>query len=197
VRAALPLLLTCAAALALAGDAAARGGDYHVEGGSAYHRAQVRAALEASSFDWNAVPAHVTVHLVRGAAPTASPGHVWLDPRLLEAGVFSWAIVQDEYAHQVDFFLLGEEQRRILNALLGTEVWCYGERPGLSHAAYGCERFTSTFVWAYWPVAANSYRPRSVADEAAAMDPVRFRRILPALIAGGGVPELWVAARAG
>jgi hypothetical protein len=196
VRAAPSVLATCAAALTLVGGAAARGGDYHVEGGSAFHRAQVRAALEASSFDWNAVPAHVTVHIAPGAAPTAAPGHIWLDPRLLDAGIFSWAVVQDEYAHQVDYFLLGEAQRRLLNGLLGTEVWYRSERPGLRHAAYGSERFTSTFVWAYWPVAANSYRPRSAADEAAAMDPVRFRRILPALIAGGGMPELWVAARA-
>lgn len=196
MRAVPSVLATCAAALALAGGAAARGGDYDFEGGSAFHRAQVRGALEASSFDWSVVPAHITVHILRGAAPAATPGHIWLDPRLLEAGIFSWAVVQDEYAHQVDFFLLGEEQRRILNGLLRTEVWCYADRPGLPHAAYGCERFTSTLVWAYWPVASNSYRPRSVADEAAAMDPVRFRLILPALIASGEVPLLGFAARA-
>lgn len=193
MRAALSLLAACAAALAVAGGAAARGGDYHVEGGSAFHRAQVRSALEASAFDWSAVPAHVTVYVVPGAAPTASPGHIWLDPRLLEAGIFSWAIVQDEYAHQVDFFLLGEQQRRLLNSLLRTQVWCHGDRPGLPHAAYGCERFTSTLVWAYWPVAANSYRPRRAADEGAAMDPARFRLVLSALIAGGDVPLFWSA----
>jgi hypothetical protein len=185
----------CAVALAFAGGAAARGGQYEFDGGTAFHRAQVRGALEASVFDWNAVP-HVTVHIVPGAAPTASPGHIWLDPRLLEAGIFSWAVVQDEYAHQVDFFLLGEAQRRALNRLLGTEVWYRSERPGLPHAAYGSERFTSTFVWAYWPVPANGYRPRGRAHEAAAMDPHRFRLILPALIATGELPPVWSFARA-
>ncbi len=185
MRAALPLLCALAASLVLAGGAAAHGGTYEIDGGTRAQRAQIRAALAASMFDWSAVPATVTVHLVRGARAVATPGHIWIDPALLDAGIFSWAIVQDEYAHQVDFFLLDDAKRRLLTRLLRGEVWCHADQPGLPHAAYGCERFTSMLVWAYWPVSVNAYRPRGRTDEAAAMSPTRFRTLVSHLLWSG------------
>ena len=182
MRAATLLLCVFATSLALAGGAAAHGGTYEIEGGSAAHRAQIRSALAASMFDWSTVPATVTVHVVRGARTLATPGHIWIDSALLDAGIFSWAIVQDEYAHQVDFFLLDDPKRQLLTRLLRGQVWCHGDRPGLPHAAYGCERFTSMLVWAYWPVEVNAYRPRRAADEAAAMAPARFRTLVSHLL---------------
>ena len=180
-----PLLAACAAllaALALAPATLAAGGDYAFDGGTPSERAQVVAALDASSFDWSLVPAQVTVHIVAGAAAHATPGEIWLDPALLRAGVFSWAIVQDEYAHQVDFLALDDLDRRVLDAALGARVWCHADVAGLPHSAYGCERFTSTFVWAYWPSRENAYRPQSRHDESAAMPRLRFRRLLASLL---------------
>lgn len=187
-RLALSLCASLGALLLWAGSALAGGGTYSFVGGAPRHHDQVRAALEASSFDWSLVPGRVTVHIVPGVPPLATPGEIWLDSGLLEAGVFSWAIVQDEYAHQIDFLLLDDRQRQLLNALLGGRVWCHADLPGLPHSAYGCERFTSTFVWAYWPHAANAYRPLSRNDEAAAMEPARFRALVGSLLLEGDDP---------
>ena len=65
----------------------------------------------------------------------------------------------DEYAHQVDFFVLDPSRRAVLQQRLGASAWCY-EVSGLAHGANGCERFTSMVAWAYWPSKDNSYRPR-------------------------------------
>jgi hypothetical protein len=169
------------ASLALPGTAFAGGGNYGFDGGTRAQQSQVRAALEASSFDWGAVPAHVTVHIRRGTPTQATPGHIWLDAALVDSGRFAWAAIQDEYAHQVDFFLFDTATRSRLTAELGARDWCYGVR-GLAHAEYGCERFASTLVWAYWPSKHNAYRPSSRRDESAAMEPRRFRALLTSLL---------------
>ena len=64
-------LIALLAALALTGSAQAAGGNYVFEGGNAKARAQVTAALEASSFDWNVVPVQVTIHIGAGNTPHA------------------------------------------------------------------------------------------------------------------------------
>ncbi len=89
--------------------------------------------------------------------------------------------MQDEYAHQVDFFLLSDEQRSVLNDVLGARVWCHADHPGLAHASYGCERFSSSLVWSYWPSAANAYRPVKAGSEAS-LPPWRFRSVLGSLL---------------
>ena len=170
-------LTVLAAAFALTGEAAAVGGRYSVLGGTHAQRAQVRAALNVSEFDWSIVPARITIHVARGAHPHAKPGHVWLDSHLLDSGRFSWAIVQHEYAHHVDFFLLDPASRALFNAALGGLDWC-GAVTGLHHAAYGCERFASTLSWAYWPSEHNVLRPEADTDEAAAMAAPLFRELL-------------------
>lgn len=170
------------AVLALPAPAAARGGDYLLEGGSEAARTQVRRALDASAFDWGIVPARVVIHVGPGFPNRSTPGHIWLDERLLAAGRFSWAVVQDEYAHQVDFFLLDDDRRRSLAEKLGTSFWSRGEAPGLGHSEYGAERFASTLVWAYWPSRHNAYRPRSPRDEAGALAPSGFRSLLASLL---------------
>jgi len=180
-RAAAGTLAAALATLAFTPAALATGGNYVFVGGGAADRAQVRAALTASRFDWNVVPVQIQIHLVRGVSAYATPGNVWLDPNLLRAGVFSWAVVQDEYAHQVDFFVLDDGQRAVLKDMLGTHVWCHADHPGLAHAAYGCERFTSSLVWAYWPSPNNAYRPSSPHAEAS-VDPWRFRYVLGSLL---------------
>jgi hypothetical protein len=174
-------LVVLAVVLSLAGEAAAVGGRYTVLGGTPAHRAQVRAALNASAFDWSRVPARITIHVAPGAHPHAVPGHIWLDESLLASGRFSWAIVQHEYAHQVDFFLLDPASRAFLNAALGGLDWC-GAVTGLHHAAYGCERFASTLAWAYWPSPHNALRPDEGNDEAAAMPAPEFRSLLSTLL---------------
>ena len=172
----------CAALLAVPA-ARAGGGTYVFDGGTPADHAQVRAALDASSFDWSLVRTTVAIHIGSFPYPHATPGDIWLDARLVRAGVFSWALIQDEYAHQIDFFLLDDMQRTFLNSVLGGRVWCHADLPGLPHADYGCERFTSTFVWAYWPTRDNVYRPLTAADESAALPAHEFRALLDSLLA--------------
>jgi hypothetical protein len=183
MRRALLLALTLAA-LVLPGTASARGGDYVFDGGTREQRWQVRAALEASSFDWSVVADTVTIHIHSDVPTQATPGHIWLDARLVGSGRFAWAAIQDEYAHQVDFSLFDEATRERLTEELGARDWCYGVA-GLEHAAYGCERFASTLVWAYWPSRDNAYRPTSPRDESAAMSPRRFRALVTDLLGIG------------
>ena len=99
----------------------------------------------------------------------------------MDTGRFSWGVVQHEYAHEVDFFLLDETKRAFLGQTLGGKDWCYGVL-GLTHAQYGCERFASTLAWSYWPSSYNSMKPASAKDESASMAPAKFRALLATLI---------------
>jgi hypothetical protein len=175
------VLLAFLTSLALPGTALAGGGSYVFDGGTRAQQREVRSALNASSFDWNVVPARVTIHVRPRLATQAARGHIWLDADLIDAGRFAWAAIQDEYAHQVDFFRFDAATRASLTGQLGARDWCYGVR-GLSHSEYGCERFASTLVWAFWPSKDNAYRPTSANDESAAMAPARFRSLLSALL---------------
>ena len=154
------------------------------DGARPAERSTVRAALNASAFDWSVVPQRVTIHVGEIGASHSTPGHIWLDRGLLAAGRFAWPTVMDEYAHQVDFVVLDPFRRSVLQQRLGASAWCY-EKAGLSHSAYGCERFSSMVAWAYWPSKDNAYRPESRSDESAAMPAPEFRRLLASLV---GVP---------
>lgn len=182
------VLVATVAVMALAGFAApagAAGGSYVFDGGTAAQRATVRNALRASLFPWSIVPRTITIHIVDGGDSYAQPGGVWLDGDLLRAGRFSWGVVQHEFAHQVDFFLLdGAMRARLLGELKGT-AWST-EVPGLAHAQYAGERFASTLAWAYWPSSENAMAPSSVGDESGAVTPGRFRGLLAELL---GVKE--------
>jgi len=179
------LLLACSiASLVLPASALARGGDYAFDGGTKAQRSQVHAALAASSFDWSAVPTRVTIHIQPDIPTQATPGHIWLDARLVSSGRFAWAAIQDEYAHQVDFSRFDAATRQNLTGQLGARDWCYGVT-GLRHAEYGCERFASTLVWAFWPSKDNAYRPTSSSDESAAMAPQQFRTLVSGLLGIG------------
>lgn len=182
--------LAAVAVLAPAG-ASAGGGDYAFTGGTPRQQAQVTGALAASSFDWGIVP-RVTVHIGPYGVSHSTPGHVYLDARLLDAGTFSWATVLDEWAHQLDFLVLGPAQRAVLAERLGGAAWCY-EVPGLAHGAYGCERFSSMVAWAYWPSPDNAYRPRGPSDESATLPADEFRALLDGLL---GRPRLAASAAA-
>jgi hypothetical protein len=168
-------------ALALTGQALAGGGNYAFDGGTAHERSAVRAALEASSFDWGLVPVQVTIHIAPGLSSEAARGEIWLDADLLDSGRFAWGTIQHEYAHQVDYFLLDDAKRAQLQAALGGSDWCYSV-PGLAHGAYGCERFASTLAWAYWPSVYNAMRPGSPEDEAGSLSPRPFRELLGRLL---------------
>lgn len=182
----LPLVLGLFALLPA--TAFAGGGDYVFDGGTGHQQAQVRNALEASSFDWSLVPRRVTVHIGPYGTSRSTPGDVWLDARLLDAGSFAWATVMDEYAHQLDFFVLDAPRRAVLQQRLGADAWCY-ELPGLSHGRNGCERFASMVAWAYWPTRENAYGGSA---EASAMPAAEFRALLSDLI---GAPRAVASAR--
>jgi hypothetical protein len=175
------ILAVTLAALALPASALAGGGDYSFEGAKPAERSTVRAALNASAFDWSIVRQHVTIHVGPYGVSHSTPGDIWLDRNLLGAGRFAWATVMDEYAHQIDFHVLDAPRRAILQDKLGTKAWCY-ETEGLSHEANGCERFASMVAWAYWPSKDSSYRPGSPTDESASMRPAEFRTLLSSLV---------------
>jgi hypothetical protein len=185
------LSLLAAIALMVAPAANARGGSYAIDGGTSAERAVVRDALTASSFDWSLVPVQIKIHVVRGVVSHASAGEIWLDGNLLDSGRFAWGVVQHEYAHQVDFFLLNDEMRATLAAALGTGAWCSGG-VDMAHGDQGCERFASTLSWAYWSNSANCLKPQSKRDEAGAMSPASFRTLVSRLLAN---PTLRSAAR--
>ena len=108
--------------------------------------------------------------------PRAMPGEIWLDANLLDAGSFAWGVIQHEYAHQVDFFLLTAAARVLLLGEFGGSNWCT-QGAGLS-TDLGCERFASTLAWAYWPSADNCMHPAT----RPAISPARFRHLLSELI---------------
>jgi hypothetical protein len=171
-------LLVLAVALLLAPQAVARGATtVAFEGGTAAQRSQVTQALAASRFDWGVLSGRVTVHIARGVDSYALPGHVWLDADLLDAGRFSWGVVLHEFAHEIDFLLLTDEARRTLLPVLGGHAWCT-ESDGHAHGEYACERFASTFAWAFWPSKDNCMKPAGPRDESAALPPADFRALL-------------------
>ena len=177
----LAALLCVAVAWVLPPTARAGGGNYLFQGGTRAERQVVISALEASSFEWDLVPAAITIHIPRGADSVAVPGEIWLDANLLDAGTFAWGVVQHEYAHEVDYFLLDDVRRARILPLLEGSAWCY-DVAILPHAQYGCERFASTLAWSYWPSADNCMKPEGRGDESAAMPPRRFRAFLDALL---------------
>jgi hypothetical protein len=180
-------LLVLAAALVsaatLSAPALAGGGRYTFDGGTSAQQATVRAALNASSFDWNLVPATIAIHIVAGSDTEAAPGEIWLDPDLLSSGEFAWGTIQHEYAHQVDFSLLDDQKRAQIAAALGGASWLQpvGGAP-LQHGDMTAERFASSLAWAYWPSTYNSMKPRSNSDEAGAMKPASFRALVAGLL---------------
>ena len=160
-------------------------GDYVFDGGTPLEQQQVRLALQASSFNWSAVPAQITIKIEPNVVSQSLPGHIWLDSRLLDAGEFSWGVVQNEYAHQVDFYLLTDAQRTELTGALGAAAWCYADQPGLTLAQAGCERFASTLAVAYWPTPDNCI---TQADDVAAITPAAFRTLLASMIGTAAQP---------
>lgn len=181
---ALTVIVVLAAALAIAGPAHAVGGNYVVKGGTPKQHSEVRAALDASSFDWGVVRNRVTIHISSKAKTFATRGHIVLDARLVDSGRYGWGFIQHEYAHQVDFFLFGPRTRARINGLIGGREWSYSARgPQNEHHAYGCERFASTLTWAYWSSSDNALRPKSSRDESAAMAPAEFKALMASLLA--------------
>jgi hypothetical protein len=173
-RLAFPFLL----ALAFAPGALASGGNYAFDGGTRGEQAQVRAALEVSSFNWSLVPGQVTIHIGRDSFSRAAPGAIWLDAGLLDSGRFAWGVVQHEYAHQVDFALLTDPMRAQLHQLLHGTSWWGGE----GHSELDCERFANALAWAYWPSPDNVMKPQSANDEGGQVAPAAFRAALAGLL---------------
>ena len=174
------LLCLTTAALVLVSPARGVGGRYTIDGGTAREQAQVRGALDTSSFDWSVLPTPITIEIARGQGSYAVPGKILLDADLLDAGRFSWGVVQHEFAHEVDFLLLDDADRTRLQAVLGGLAWF--PSGGLAHGLITCERFASTLAWAYWPSPDNVMRPTSGADESGTVTPAAFRALLAAIL---------------
>lgn len=172
------------AALAFTGAAEAAGGNYVFVGGSDQARKQVRAALEASKFDWSVVPQQVEIRITSCGCAGAKPGVIVLDEDILVNPVYgaryAWGIVQHEYAHQVDFLLFEALERKRVKRLLGGKDWCY-EVAGVHHDDHGCERFATTLAWAYWRSGDNVQRPNWT--RAKRVTRADFRRLMTRLLA--------------
>ncbi len=152
---------------------------YSFAGGTARERETVRAALAASSFDWGRVPGHVTIHLVPGGSCYATPGQIWLGRRALVHGRAAWGLIQHEYGHEVDYFLLDARARASLDRALGGKTWWPNGR--WRHDQYGAERFASTLAWSYWTSPHNTL-VRYAHAESTAMGPAAFRRLVNRLL---------------
>jgi hypothetical protein len=154
-------LVALLASLALAGTAQAAGGDYVIEGGSPEAQATVRAALDASRFDFDRVPAQITIRISHCGCAGAREGVIVLDEGVvLDTSLgarYSWGLIQHEYAHQIDYFLFQDGDRSAVRRTLGGKDWCY-EVGGLGHDEHGCERFADVFSWAFWPTQDNVLR---------------------------------------
>jgi len=182
------LLMSVVVALVVAPGALAAGGNYTFDGGTRAEQAQVRSGLNASSFNWGVVPGPIVIHIGGGPGPHAAPGQIWLDASLLDSGRFSWGVIQHEYAHQVDFFLLSASARAQLLTALGGAAWWQSSAAArapdgtLQHANLASERFASTLAWSYWQSPANTLKPHSRNDESGAMAPAKFRQLLATLL---------------
>jgi hypothetical protein len=174
------LLVVCAFGV-LAQSAPAAGPAIAFAGGTPGEQATVRSALAASSFDWSLIPHLVTVHVGAYGDSFSTPGDVFLDAQLLDSGRVAWGVVQHEFGHQVDFFLLDDAKRATLLHALGGKDWCYGVQ-GLAHSDYGCERFASELAWAYWQSPDNSMKPSDCGGESGGMPVAQFRALLAQLI---------------
>src|SRR2546423_475427 len=95
-------------AAVLVSSASAAGRRLTIAGGTTREQSQVRAGLRASSFVWSVLPQPVTIQIKRGAGSSAIPGGIVLDASLLDAGTFSWGVIQHEFAHEVDFLVLDD-----------------------------------------------------------------------------------------
>jgi hypothetical protein len=178
---ALKVFATFVAACAISPAAHASGGNYVIQGGTPYEQSQVHQALDASSFNWNLVTQQILIDIDPTITRDQSiPGEIFLNPDLLNAGELSWGVVQNEYAHQVDLYLLTPAQDALFNTALGGTAWCYSDQLGLQLAQYGCERFASTLAWAYWQSPQNCIQPAYVGVVAAGMSPAAFRAFLTA-----------------
>jgi hypothetical protein len=173
------------ASLTLAGTAQAAGGDYVFEGGSPEAQATVRAALDASRFNFDRIPAQITIRISHCGCAGAREGLIVLDEGVvLDTSLgarYSWGLIQHEYAHQIDYFLFQERDRAAVRRTLGGKDWCY-ETAGLSHDEHGCERFADVFSWAFWPSKRNVLRADAKAI-APQMSPKQLRAFVNRLLA--------------
>jgi hypothetical protein len=173
-------LLTVALMGVFTQSALASGEKLQFAGGTAAEQATVRAALDASSFDWGLLPQAIVVHVGAYGSSYSTYGNVYVDASLLESGEYAWGVVQHEFGHQVDFFLLDDAKRSVLQQRLGGADWCY-TTPGLAHSDHGCERFASELAWAYWQSPQNCMNPGST-SESGWMPVTQFRALLSELI---------------
>jgi hypothetical protein len=164
----------------------AGGGSYSFAGGTPKQQATVRAALDESSFDWGVLPGSITVHIGAIGGSYSEAGNVYLDGSLLSSGRFAWGVVQHEFAHQVDFLLLDDSKRALLQSALGGKDWCYSVT-GLAHSDYSCERFASELAWAYWASSDSSMSPTATGGESNGLPVAQFRALLARILA---VPSL-------
>lgn len=182
------LAVASLAALALVPQASAYGGRYRIEGGTTYERQQVVQALDISGFNWSVVPWTVRITITTGtltlggfdAGGVSPPRHITLRADALDQGVRSWGLVQHEYAHQVDEARFNDSIRKRLTYTFLAKTWWW--RPGMSHSKAGAERFASTLAWTYWPSPDNILGARDEYEEARAMAPGPFKRLMRILV---------------
>jgi hypothetical protein len=173
-------LAAAAAVCAFASPALASDVSLSFDGGTQAEQGQVRAGLDASSFNWGMIPGPIVVHIRRGVDSHAVPDEVWFDANLLDAGRYSWGVVQHEFAHELDYTVLTDAMRAQLHTLLGGESWWSTDAE--AHCQADSERFADLVSWAYWTTRDNVLRPAGAADEGGQVSPAQFRAALAALL---------------
>lgn len=186
-------IATAVAALSVTtAPALAGGGRYVFDGGTPEQQAQVKRGLDVSAFNWGVVPTTITIHIVSAASALTLPnaetygpvagyagrGEIWIAGEPLDWGARGWSVIQHEYAHEVDLFLLDDAKRAQLMQLLGGTRWSFDAQ--LAHSDYSGERFASMLSWTFWPDAANFNGPRFNKDvgSMANLDPRGFQTLL-------------------
>lgn len=177
----LTVLVACAFGVCAQGSLAAGNPTVLFAGGTPAEQATVHAALAASTFDWGLLPQAVTVHIGSYGSSYSTAGNVYVDASLLDSGRYAWGVVQHEFGHQVDFLLLDDAKRALLQQQLGGQDWCY-TTPNLAHDQHGCERFASELAWAYWQSPDNTMAPAQTNGESDGMPVAAFRTLLSQLI---------------
>lgn len=131
----------------------------------------------------------IDVRIAPGAPTQSFPGVVVFDANVLEMGTFAWGIVQHEFAHQLDFLLLDDGDRKALRSMLGGQAWCWNDvAMDVGHGYLSCERFASTVAWSFWQSPENALRPGE--ETVVRIDPVRLARALSHALGVSVAPPL-------
>lgn len=153
--------------------------NFHFQGGTPQQQQSVLQAIKASTFNFALLP-NITINITQGMNADATPGTINLDAGSLNPvnGDFYWATILHEFGHQVDWYLVNDQQRQTFLQAFGRQEW--GQiSPSEAHDQMGQEDFASAFALAFGGASAYAHLP-----EANVIPPTQFKQMLLAMIPG-------------